>query len=157
MTHKRKGKKLKSTPTVVIFPFYPDKTDVLEREFNRLNVARGTTSKFNQRFTKNGYINGRSTPFLAIDLASGNFTHTYIEGLSSLYVAYVNFIGKNVTLTPWERIRIDDKPERSFFETLLLTDYEQDTEVDWATFKCKFNHQIKYFYLSKIILFYLFI
>lgn len=135
--NKKRGKKLRNTQGVVIIPVQADNFEYLDNQFTRLNNKKSKTDPAIHRFAKNGFINGRPTPFLAIEIGRAIFDNNVVEGLSPAYIAYTNFNGEEIILTSWERIRIDDKPVRPHFHSLLLRDYSQDPEVNWGSFKCK--------------------
>lgn len=121
---------------IVIIPFHSDNIQFLDKEIERLNVRAKSVQPF-RRLVKNGYINGRLTTFLVIQLAYGCMINTSIQGLKYWYLMYVDFIGAEIKISAWERIRIDDKEEQPFFDKLLLTDYSQDPNFEWGCFKCK--------------------
>lgn len=92
------------------------------------------------RFVRNGFINGRPTPFLVVKIVPQSSHKTSINGLSNLYIAYTSFIGEEITFTNANRILIDDKESEMYIYSLRLTDYTQDPTVDWGTFKCMYYY-----------------
>lgn len=137
-----KDRTIKNISTVVIIPFHPDNTQFLKNEFERFNDKNAKKVKKDRsilRFTKNGFINGRSTSFLAIQNGIETFKNTLIDGLTTAFIAYTNFDGKEILLTPWERIQMNGEKKSPHFQSLHLRDYSQDPKVDWGLFNCKFN------------------
>lgn len=94
---------------------------------------------------KNGYINGRSTPLLVIQIKSGTLFNTSIRGLNILYLTYIDFIDAYIKITPWERIRMNGIEIIPNDQLIRLTDYSQNSSVDWGQFKCKFNSIVNEF------------
>lgn len=104
-------------------------------------------SKIRHRHIKNGFINGRSSPVLVIQLGTGNFSTSMIDGLKTSYIAYTNFVGGDIVLDEKnDPIYVDNVAMIPFFQTLHLTDYTQNLNVDWGSFKCKLNDQRIFFF-----------
>lgn len=95
-------------------------------------------SPFN-RLAKDGYINGRSTPFLVVQIKDKYWTSTTIKGLDMTYIQYSLFVGKEIRITEWEDIHINGTLKKAYFQSLLLTDYSQNRNFEWATYKSKFT------------------
>lgn len=131
---------LKHQTAIVIIPLRSDNIKFLENEIVRFE-ARTRQKKPFYRFAKNGYINGRVTPFLVVQLVYGCMTNSKIKGLNNSYLTYIDFIDDEIFLSAWERIYIDNKDDMPYFHSLRLTDYSQDPKFDWGLFKCKFNYQ----------------
>lgn len=81
---------------------------------------------------RNGYINGRSTPFLVIQINNWFLTKCIIKGLDVIYIMYSDLVGKTIELSAWEDIYINGEKKSPHFESLDLTDYSQDPKYVWG-------------------------
>lgn len=122
----------------MVIPIQADNCEFLKNESDRLK-AQPQHKRIFQRFNKNGMINGRLTPFLAIKYSNEIFFESLIHGLKHLYVMYGTLIGETINFNGDTRIHFRGKIVEPFFQSLFLTDYHQNTNVTWGLFKCKFN------------------
>lgn len=89
-----------------------------------------------------------------IQVKDGFLRHTTIKGINISYYVYTSFIGQEILITAWQRVRINGKEIIPYFRSLHLTNYSQNLTLDWGQFKCKFNQLRNFdFHIDLIISF----